>query len=423
MKVKAYLIILCLLIAGMLISVRHAYAQGPITISGIVIDETGTPLPGASVSQRRASSSESIVGVSTDINGHFTLTLPASARELEVTYIGYETRIIPLTESREYEIVLLFSAQLMDEVVVTGVFTRNANSYTGAVTTMKRDELMRAGNQNLVQSLKNLDPSFLQLDNLAHGSNPNAMPELQMRGQSSYPDIRGEYQNNPNQPLFILDGFETDLTKILDLDMNIVESITLLKDATAKAIYGSKAGNGVIVVETRKPEGGRMRINYNSSVVLEVPDLNSYNLTNAAEKLELERAAGLFDSDNVLTRIDRQKRYNSILKEVLSGVDTDWLYQPVRTGVGQKHALYLEGGDQHLLYGIDLSTNQISGVMKGSSRNTFSGGITLSYRLKNFLFRNKISVTDNNSNESPWGDFSTYAIMNPYSRLYDETDS
>ena len=94
------------------------------------------------------------------------------------------------------------------------------------------------GNVNVLQSLKNIDPSFLQIENLAVGSNPNALPDFQMRGASTIASVQGEYASSANQPLFILDGFETELTKILDLDMNQVESVITLKDATAKAIYG-----------------------------------------------------------------------------------------------------------------------------------------------------------------------------------------
>ena len=104
---------------------------------------------------------------------------------------------------------------------------------------------------------------------------------------------------------------------------------------------------------------------------------------------------------------------------MLAGVETDWLYQPVRTGVGHKHSLYLEGGDQAMQYGIDLSYNNIEGAMKGSSRTTFSGGITLSYRLKSLQFRNKLSIDYNDSDESPYGTFDEYYRMNPYSRLRD----
>ncbi len=425
MKQKFFLIIQLILV-GFLISSQSLYAQQQgqrsRTISGIVTDENGEPLPGAYVAQKRVTKEQSIVGVMSDIQGHFSLTIPGNTLEIEVAFLGFETKVVALTESKEYAVKLKTGAQTLDEVVVTGMFTRKANSYTGAVLTVKKESLLQVGNQNIVQSLKNLDPSFIQLDNLVAGSNPNAVPNLQMRGQSAFSDIKGEYQNNPNQPLFILDGFETSLTKIIDLDMNLVESITLLKDATAKAIYGSKAANGVIVMETRRPEAGRMKISYNGSAVIEVPDLTSYDLANAAEKIEIERLAGLFDSDNVVLRIARQKRYNEILKEVIAGVDTDWLSQPVRTGIGQKHALYLEGGDKFMLYGVDLSFNNINGVMKGSDRSTFSGGVTLSYKLKGFIFRNKLSITHNSANDSPWGGFDTYAQMNPYSRIYDDSD-
>lgn len=404
-----------------LLPMAVTWAQhGERTIYGMVQDETGQPLPGAHVTQKRNNKTDSQTAVVVDVNGHFSLTLPSNTKSIVITYLGYETKEVTLSRKEDYEIKLRPSSEMIDEVVVTGVFTRKANTYTGAVSTVKSEELLKVGNSNLLNSLSNIDPSFVQLDNLGAGSNPNAMPDFQMRGQTGFSDLKSEYETNPNQPLFILDGFETNLTKIIDLDMNMVESITLLKDATAKAIYGSKAANGVIVVETKRPEAGRMKVTYNGSLNIEIPDLSSYDLTNAAEKLQVEKMAGLYSSDNAVTEMQYQKEYEKKLREVLAGVDTDWKAQPVRTGVGQKHALYLEGGDQYMLYGVDLSYNNIQGVMKGSDRNTFNGGITLSYRLKNFQFRNKLSITYNEANESPWGSFSTYTMMNPYSRLYDE---
>lgn len=389
-------------------------------VSGIVVDEGGEPLPGAHIEQVRQTDTESITAVVADVNGHFSLTLPNSAKSIKISYIGFETQIITLTDGTSYRIVLKNEIQEIEEVVITGAFTRKSNTYTGSVSTVKSDELLRVGNQNLLQSLTNIDPSFMQLDNLSAGSNPNALPDFQMRGQTGFGDLKGQYESNPNQPLFILDGFETNLTKIIDLDMNMVESVTLLKDATAKAIYGSKAANGVIIVETKRPEAGQMKITYNGSTNIEMPDLTSYDLTNAAEKLEVERLAGLYDSDNAVTQLAYREQYEKKLREVLAGVDTDWKAQPVRTGVGQKHTMYMEGGDQYMLYGIDLSYNNIKGVMKGSDRTTFSGGITLSYRLKDFQFRNRLTVTNNEANESPYGSFSQYTLMNPYYRLYDD---
>lgn len=390
------------------------------TISGIVVDEEGEPLPGAHVEQISQTKTESITAVVVDVNGHFSINLPSSTQAVKVSYIGFETQTITLTDETSYRIVLKSATREMEEVVITGAFTRRSNTYTGSVSTVKGEELLRIGNQNLLQSLTSIDPAFMQLDNLSAGSNPNALPDFQMRGQTGFSDLKGQYESNPNQPLFILDGFETNLTKIIDLDMNMVESVTLLKDATAKAIYGSKAANGVIIVETKRPAAGQMKVTYNGSANIEIPDLTSYDLTNAAEKLEVERLAGLYYSDNAVTQLAYRQQYEKKLREVLAGVDTDWKAQPIRTGVGQKHALYLEGGDQYMLYGIDLSFKNIKGAMKGSDRTTFSGGITLSYRLKNFQFRNRLTITNNNANDSPYGSFSEYTLMNPYYRLYDE---
>lgn len=336
-----------------------------------------------------------------------------------MSYIGFKTRRVGLTRDDGYKIVLQPDSKSVGEVVVNGAFTRKANTFTGAVTTVSGDDLSRVGNQNVLQSLKNIDPSFMQIENLGAGSNPNAFPDFQMRGTSTISSVQGEYASNANQPLFILDGFETELTKILDLDMDQVQSVTTLKDATAKAIYGSKAANGVIVIETKKPDIGRLRVTYTGSVSMEVPDLSSYDLADAREKLEIERRAGLFSSDNPMTQIGLDEVYTRKLREIEAGVNTDWLAQPVHTGWGHKHSLYLEGGDKAWQYGVNLMYNSIGGAMKGSIRNTFSGGVTLAYRLGHLQFRDKLTIDYNRSNNSPYGSFEQYALMNPYSRLYD----
>lgn len=384
------------------------------SVKGIVVaSEDGEPIIGATIRVE-----ETNIATITDVNGRFSLDeCPLHAR-ITVSYIGRET--VEVRATSEMRIALKQDEEMVDEVVVNGTFTRQANTFTGAVTTIKGAELQRVGNSNVLQSLKNIDPSFMQVENLSTGSDPNSLPDYQMRGTSTIASVQGEYASSANQPLFILDGFESELTKIMDLDMNQVESVTILKDATAKAIYGSKAANGVIVIETKKPEAGRLRITYTGSMSFEVPDLSSYDLCNAAEKLEVERLAGLYESDNALTQISLDQTYANKLREVLAGVDTDWLAQPTHTGVGNKHTLYMEGGQENLQYGINLSYNNIEGAMKGSDRSTFSGAITLSYRLKNLVFRNKLTIDYNDSNNSPYGTFDEYYQMNPYSRIYDE---
>lgn len=236
--------------------------------------------------------------------------------------------------------IILKSDTRLDEVVVTGIYTRKAESFTGSATTISNKDLMRVGNQNVFQSLKNLDPTLYIADNFSMGSDPNTTPTMSMRGTSSFPttetsSLKSNYQNQPNQPLFILDGFETTAETIMDMDMNRIESITILKDASAKALYGSKAANGVIVIETKRLTGNQQRVTYNGSISLEMPDLTSYDLCNAWEKLEAERLDGVYNSDgNVIIQEELTRLYNQRKKNVLEGLDTYWLSKPLHTGIG-----------------------------------------------------------------------------------------
>ena len=302
------------------------------------------------------------------------------------------------------------------------LFRSKANTYTGAVSTITHEQLQSVGNANIISSLKNIDPSFMIIDNLELGSDPNALPDIQMRGQTGFSDVVSG-QTNPNQPLFILDGFETTLTKVLDLDMNLVQSVTLLKDATAKAMYGSKAGNGVIVIETKRPEEGQIRISYNGNFTIDAPDLSSYNLCDVYQKVEAERNAGFYTikpGASFENQISLNDTYSTLMKHIGAGVNTDWLSKPLRTGFGQKHAAYLEGGDRYMLYGVNISYNDVKGVMKGSDRQTIDGTLSLTYRYKNLQFRNQLNITNNVANNSPYGSFAAFSLMNPYQAIYDE---
>ncbi|GAB6949659.1 TonB-dependent receptor [Hoylesella timonensis 4401737 = DSM 22865 = JCM 15640] len=380
-------------------------------LKGRVVDDKGLPLPGVNIKTNESS----VVGV-TDTDGRFDIFIPHDKKisKVEFSYIGMNKTSVNFT-GKQLFVTMKEDAQSVGEIVVNGIFERKKESFTGATTVIRKDELMRGGSQNLLQNLKNLDPAFKIVENMDLGSNPNSMPEVRMRGQQSMPDLKGTYKGNPNQPLFILDGFETDVTTIYDLDMNRVETVVLLKDAAAKAIYGSKAANGVVVIETRKPETGKLRISYKGDLNLTIPDLTGYNLCNAQEKFEVDKKHGVY-SDPWFW----EQYLNNIQAEIARGVDTDWLAQPLHTGLGHRHSVYLEGGDERIRYGVDLLYNDIKGVMKGSDRKTFSGGFVLSYRYKNLLFRNQFNTSLNHADDSPYGSFSEYAELNPYWTPYDE---
>ena len=358
------------------------------TIKGIVRDKTtGDPLPGATVKIKGTS-----VGTATNMEGKFELTVADNFIALEVSFIGYGTVEVTVGKREQLEVLLEAESSKMDEVVVTGVYTRKKESFTGSSQTYKAEELKSVGNQNLIQSLKVLDPAFAVLESNEFGSDPNRLPDLEIRGKSSIVGLKEQFGEDPNQPLFILDGFETTLRTIMDLSMDRIASVTILKDAASTAIYGAKAANGVVVVETKVPQGGRLRLSYNGSFEISFADLTDYNLMNAAEKLEFERLAGNFKSNIADNQELKEVRYNKLLGNVLRGVDTYWLSEPIRTGFNQRHNLYVEGGNEQFRYGFGGSYNKIQGVMKSSTRDIFSGNLDLLYRVGKLTFSNKLSV-------------------------------
>ena len=394
-----------------------------ITLKGTVVDQTGAALPGVTVLVKGTT-----LGTSTNIEGKFSLQLPETQNMVLVfSMIGMKSKEVPVGKQREFKITLTEEKRELEAGGVPGIVERKAESFTGSTVTMKNEDLKRVGNANVFQSLKSLDPSLMIFDNMEFGSDPNKNPKMTLRGASSIDmgtedlDIKGTYANDPNAPLFILDGFEATVQKIMDLDMDRIASLTILKDASAKAIYGSRAANGVIVIETKQNESGDLRVTYTGSVTLEVPDLTSYNLTNAAQKLQLEKEFGLYEPTDMNGEdVSGKELYMSKYKAVYAGVNTDWLAKPLHMGTGQKHSLSIELGGRDLRVMTTFSYNHIVGVMKGSTRDTYDGSLQVSYRHKKFNFRNILNVTSNVANDSPYGTFSEYAAMNPYYSPYDK---
>lgn len=389
-----------------------------VTLTGQVTDQSNTPLPGVTVLVKGTK-----LGTSTDPEGNFKLSLPQQENTILIfSFIGMESQEVPVGDPKKpIKVILKETAENLKEVVVTGIFTRKKESFTGSVSTYTASELKTAGTQNILQSLKTLDPSFAILDNTLYGSDPNRLPNMEIRGKSSMLGMRDELEADPNQPLFILDGFESSLSVINDMDINRIASITILKDAASTAIYGSKAANGVVVVETVKPQAGKLMVSYNGNANISMPDLSSYNLMNAKEKLAFEKLAGKYTpaSWSATSEFELQKLYNQKLAEIESGIDTYWLTEPLRVGVNQKHSLYIEGGEGSFLFGIGAGYNGISGVMEKSNREVISGNIDLIYRIKKFQFSNKFSMT-NTKIKNPIVDFSEYAAANPYYKKRDE---
>ena len=383
-----------------------------IQITGVVIDKNEEVIPGVSVIIKGTT-----LGTATDINGKFVIRIPSRDNiVLQFSCIGMQKKEIAIKDDKELIVIMEESSEVIQEVVVTGIYSRNKESFTGSFSSYSKEDLKMVGTQNIIQSLRSLDPSMLVIESKQWGSDPNRMPDIEIRGKTSIVGLKTEFENDPNQPLFILDGVETTLETIVNLSMDRVASVTILKDAASTAIYGSKAANGVIVVETIQPRSGQLRLSYNGNYKIQFADLSDYNLMNAAEKLEFERLSGRYDdfssySNNVVL----QKLYNERLAEVIRGVDTYWMSEPLRTVLNHSHNIYIDGGDNAMRYGLGIGYNNSNGVMKGSDRNVISANIDLTYRKKSLLFSNKFSLDVTHTEREPVA-FSKLAQANPYFR-------
>lgn len=390
-----------------------------IELRGVVSDKTtGETIPSVNIAIKNGAN----IGATND-KGEFKISVDEGSI-LVFSYIGYEPFEIKVTDTKILNIKLTPKSFLMNDVVVTGYQTIKKDNYTGNAIVIKGEDLQRNNPQSLIKSIQTFDPSFKVLDNNLFGSDPNALPRINVRGATALPTIedtdnlldRNNLSSNYNLPTFMLDGFEVTLQKIADLDMNRIESVTLLKDAAATAVYGSRAANGVVVITTKAPVAGKLQLTYNYELSVNAPDLSDYHVLNATDKLAYERLAGLYTSNDAANSPEQlDAEYFNRLKNVASGVDTYWLSQALRNAYRQKHAVYVQGGEEKFRYGLDLRYETTPGVMLASNRDRFSGGMNFTYNpSKKLLFRNEITVTQATGNNSPYGDFSTYVRMNPY---------
>ncbi len=378
-------------------------------IKGTVTDDLGDPLPGVHIRMKDFKG-----GYVTDINGAFQILTRNAREEITFSFVGFLPQTITAKPGDVLKIKLKADVGALSEVVVTGFVTKSKNSYTGSQTTVTREQLLSTGSKSLLKSITSFVPGMAILEDNLAGSNPNSRPNIELRGRSSF-------EGAANVPLFIVDGAQVTLDYVFDMDMNDVEQVTVLKDASATALYGAKGAAGVIVITTKVLEGGALRFSYNGTLRVATPDLSEYNLLNAAEKLEYERLAGLYTDENPEAQYLKDQEYADKYRLVQSGINTNWLAKPLRVGISQNHNLGISGGDGNARYNVTLRYGKDEGVMKGSSRERMSTNFRLSYNTDKRLYLSNMStISYVKAEESPYGSFSEYAAANPYDSPYDE---
>lgn len=201
------------------------------------------------------------------------------------------------------------------------------------------------------------------------------------------------------------------------MDINDIERVDILKDASATALYGENAANGVIVIERKRVSQSPVRIRYTVTPQLSFADLSSYDYCNAAQKLELEKRAGLYKSET--GKLDES--YFEKLALVTSGIDTDWKSKPVRNSFSHNHSLSISGRGSGLDYNVNANYQNTQGVMKDDGRTRYGMNVYLSYTaINNLVITLRASHDQLNTNSSKYGSFSSYLECNPYDSPYDQ---
>lgn len=362
------------------IGVQAALAQNDVT--GQVVDENSEPLIGASVKVKGSS-----VGAPTDLDGNFTLKAEPGAT-LVVSYIGYETREVKVPASGKMKIILENDANQLDGVVVVGVLMKKSD-LTGAVSHVDSEVLTQKPVTNINEALQGRVAGV----NITRGITPSDDSSIKIRGTNTI--------NSGSSPIYVVDGLVMDnqFGFYNSINVNDVESIEVLKDASATALYGSRGANGVIVITTKKGRKGEGTVSYDGWVSFSTMGHRPETM-NAQETFDLRAEAfmnGYIYNNPNSTAAERQAYWDDVIMGsntvfsdeefagYRSGKTYDWLDQVTKTGVEHNHSVsFSKGTDNSSIY-LSLGYSGLDGVVKGTEQDKYYGRINAETYIKPWL--------------------------------------
>lgn len=376
-----------------------------VTINGVVTDESGVPLPGASVVVKGTSK-----GVATDFDGNYSITLPGGKSTLVFSFLGFVTQEVVVGAETTINIKLITDNNSLDEVVVVGYGSQRKRDLVGAISQVKTDDLILSEAASIGHVLQGKAAGLQVTQNSAQ---PGGGIDIYVRGAASV--------NGSNSPLIIVDGFP--LTEFNEPDdgnrfsggtqgilnsfnPNDIESIEVLKDASSSAIYGLRAANGVIIITTKKGKAGKINVDYSTSTSFQSYEDN-YKVLNASEYMKLRNEAA-YENWAFLNRVTPYasgvessrtleeavanpvngvafSRYYSDDQINNAGKGTDWLDLVTRSGSIKQHNLSINGGTESTRYYLSGNLYEHQGVLKNSEFERASFRLNLDQKINDFI--------------------------------------
>lgn len=361
-------------------------------ITGVVFDETGEPVIGASVVIEGTTS-----GTVTDFDGNFTLNATAG-QNLVFSYMGYVTQTIPAAANMS--VTLLPDTKVIDEVVVIGYGASKKSNISGSVEVVKADELPKAASASVGEMLRGRTSGMFISSNSA---SPGASQSITIRG-----GLSGQ------KPLIVIDGIpqlqasslnsgtgysgsDKD-NSLINISPDDIESINILKDASAASIYGSDASGGVILITTKRGKEGKAEVTYSGSVAFQT-------IKDAPQFLD---AKGFMTEQNrVFEELDKsdEKRYSQSQIDNYVGRGTDWMKQVTRMGLVNEHNLSVNGGSENTKYLFSLGIYDHKGIAKNNDMQRITGRINLDQNFGKYVRAGvNTSFTSLKYNDVPLGD-------------------
>ncbi|MCD8167446.1 MAG: SusC/RagA family TonB-linked outer membrane protein [Bacteroides sp.] len=288
-------------------------------------------------------------------NGEFTLEVPGENSVLVISFVSYVKQEIPVGRNRIFRIILQEDQQLLDELIVVGYGTQKKANLTGAVGTVSADELTTRVMPNTESLLQGRIPGLQITQNSGQpGAENNA---IQIRGM-------GTFSAAGNNPLVLIDGVEGDMNKV---NPNMIESVTVLKDAASSAIYGSRAANGVILLTTRNGREGRLNIDFSYNFSLQTPSMKQKRITDSVEFMELMTKAVGHTKDGLGKKDYTYEEIEAYRQGRLTNPDqypsTDWIDEVTRTAPMHQYFLGVNGGKGGTSYNFGAGVVDQQGVM------------------------------------------------------------
>ena len=415
---------LTMFMVGLFLVVGSALAQ--TKISGTVLSqEDGQPIIGAAVKVVGTST-----GMLTDVNGRFNLTLPNGKTQITVSYLGYESQTVQAKNGMR--VFLKTDAAALDEVIVVAYGTAKKSSFTGSASQMKEAD-MSAQKGSLVKSLEG------KVAGVRVGSSigdPGADQNILIRGIGSI--------NGSTQPLYVIDGVPVlansdgymsssikSQSILASLNRNDIESMTILKDAAAASLYGSRAANGVIIITTKKGKSGKTNVHYDMQIGWQQLAVKSAMDRMNASQLKEYYYEGIKNFFVERYGMSEAEAIAEAGPEVRDGwfwgdyddnsVDTDWYDQVYRSALTQDHQLSVDGGNDKTKFYVGLGYNDSKGVVQGSELKRYSGRANIDHQVNDWLkigVKQMISFSDTKGYRDQGDQEQGFATTTPWSVLY-----